>query len=103
MSGFHLGNALSQAVFSQFKQLGIDAEAIRNLSPRFKTAAQFAERNYQVRQDVFTKHLPGLSIEQIVERLNQNDETVIAQLTKYTLLQMVALFRLKVRNRLKSL
>ena len=76
MSGFHLGNALSQAVFSQFKQLGIDAEAIRNLSPRFKTAAQFAERNYQVRQDVFTKHLPGLTIEQISERLNQNDEAV---------------------------
>ena len=76
MSGFHLGNALSQAVFTQFKQLGIDAEAIRNLSPRFKTAAQFAERNYQVRQDVFTKHLPELTIEQISERLNQNDEEI---------------------------
>lgn len=76
MSGFHLGNALSQAVFTRFKQLGIDADAIRNLSPRFKTAAQFAERNFQVRQDVFSKHLPGLNIEQITERLNQNDEEI---------------------------
>ncbi|WP_257279602.1 hypothetical protein [Endozoicomonas sp. ISHI1] len=76
MSGFHLGNALSQAVFSQFKQLGIDADAIRNLSPRFKTASQFAERNFEVRKDVFSKHLPSLNIEQITERLNQNDEEI---------------------------
>ena len=74
MAGFHLGNALSQAVFAQFNQLGIDAEAIRSLSPRFKTAAQFAKRNFPIRKGEFAEYLPNLTIEQIVERLEQNDE-----------------------------
>jgi hypothetical protein len=36
MAGFHLGNALVQTVFAQLQQCGVDAGAIRDLSPRFK-------------------------------------------------------------------
>jgi len=36
MAGFHLGNALSRAVFTQLRQHGVDAGAIRDLSPRQK-------------------------------------------------------------------
>ncbi|WP_281715757.1 hypothetical protein [Alteromonas sp. CyTr2] len=76
MSGFHLGNALSKAVFSQFKLLDIDPTPIRNLSPRFKTAAQFVERNYLVRQEEFNDVLSGLTQDEIIQKLNENDESV---------------------------
>ena len=74
MAGFHLGNALSRAVFAQLDYHGVDAEAIRDLSPRFQTAGQFVERNFAVRADRFAALLPGLDAEQIQVRLQQNDE-----------------------------
>jgi hypothetical protein len=76
MAGFHLGNALSRAVFAQLAYHGVDAEAIRDLSPRFQTADQFVERNFAVRADRFAAHLPGLDAKQIQVRLRQNDEEV---------------------------
>lgn len=78
MNGFHLGNALSRAVFGQLQQHGVDAGAIRDLSPRFQTAEQFVERNFSVRSDRFSESLPDLDAEQICERLRENDETVYA-------------------------
>lgn len=76
MAGFHLGNALSRAVFAQLNYHGVDAEAIRELSPRFQTAGQFVERNFAVRADRFAALLPGLDAAQIQVRLQQNDEEV---------------------------
>ncbi len=76
MAGFHLGNALSRAVFKQLAYHGVDAEAIRCLSPRFQTAGQFVERNFAVRSDRFAVGLPDLNAEQIQERLQQNEEEV---------------------------
>lgn len=76
MSGFHLGNALSKAVFSQFKLLDIDPTPIRNLSPRFKAAAQFVERNYLVRKASFDNALVGLSQDDLIHKLSENDESV---------------------------
>lgn len=76
MAGFHLGNALSRAVFKQLAYHGVDAEAIRELSPRFQTADQFVERNFTVRADRFTARLPGLDAKQIQARLRENDEDV---------------------------
>jgi hypothetical protein len=76
MAGFHLGNALSRAVFVQLEYHGIDAEAIRDLSPRFQTADQFVERNFTVRADRFAARLPALDAAQIQVRLRQNDEEV---------------------------
>lgn len=78
MNGFHLGNALSRAVFGQLHQHGVDASAIRDLSPRFQTAEQFVERNFSVRSDSFSEKLPDLDAEHICERLRENDETVYA-------------------------
>lgn len=76
MSGFHLGNALSKAVFNQFKLLDIDPTPIRNLSPRFKTAVQFVERNYLVRREAFDNALSGLNQDELIHKLNENDESV---------------------------
>lgn len=76
MAGFHLGNALSRAVFAQLKIHGVDAQAIRDLSPRFQTAHQFVERNFAVRATQFERALPGLSAPVIQARLGQNDEEV---------------------------
>jgi len=76
MSGFHLGNALSQAVFAQMHYYGVDAGAIRDLSPRFQTAEQFVERNFNFRKDSFAQHLPALEAEEICTRLRDNDETI---------------------------
>lgn len=76
MAGFHLGNALSQAVFAQLERYGIDAEAIRALSPRFQTAEQFVQRNLEFRADAFARHLPGWSADAILTALRQQDEAV---------------------------
>ena len=76
MAGFHLGNALSQAVFAQLRRYGVDASAIRDLSPRFQTAEQFVERNFAFRADSFARHLPGLDTTGICARLRENDEAV---------------------------
>ncbi len=76
MSGFHLGNALSQAIFKQLDLLNIDADPIRLLSPRFNTAIQFVERNFNFRQDSFNELLPGISQDIIRQRLNEHDEQI---------------------------
>ena len=76
MAGFHLGNALSRAVFEQLRRHGVDAGAIRDLSPRFQTAEQFVERNFSVRTDSFGEQLPGLDAERIRARLREHDEAV---------------------------
>lgn len=76
MAGFHLGNALSQAVFAQLKRYGVDAGAIRDLSPRFQTAEQFVQRNFNFRTDRFAQHLPGLDATAICARLRDNDEEI---------------------------
>ncbi|SDY00536.1 hypothetical protein SAMN05421644_1242 [Allochromatium warmingii] len=76
MAGFHLGNALSQAVFAQLERYGVDAEAIRALSPRFQTAEQFVERNLTIRADAFARQLPDWTAEAIVTALRQQDEAV---------------------------
>jgi hypothetical protein len=76
MAGFHLGNALSRSVFEQLRLNGVDAGAIRDLSPRFQTAEQFVERNFNVRPGSFAKRLSGLNAEQVIARLRENDEVV---------------------------
>lgn len=76
MAGFHLGNALSRAVFAQLQHHGVDAGAIRDLSPRFQTAEQFVQRNYAVRTPRFQELLPGSTAEAISARLREHDETV---------------------------
>lgn len=76
MAGFHLGNALSRAVFQQLRHHDVDAGAIRDLSPRFQTAEQFVKRNFAVRTDGFGERLPGLNAEQICMRLRENDEAI---------------------------
>jgi hypothetical protein len=78
MSGFHLGNALSQAVFSQLRRYGVDSGAIRALSPRFQLAEQFVVRNFAYRQDRFAQLIPGLSAEEICTKLRDNDEQAYA-------------------------
>ncbi|MBK5965273.1 hypothetical protein CCR95_14545 [Thiocystis minor] len=76
MSGFHLGDALSQAVFAQLERYGVDAGAIRALSPRFQTAEQFVQRNFAFRAETFARHLPGLDAETIGAGLRNQDETL---------------------------
>lgn len=76
MAGFHLGNALSHAVMVQLKRYGVDAGAIRALSPRFQSAEHFVERNYTFRTESFSSRLPDLTIEQICEQLRNNDESI---------------------------
>ena len=73
---FHLGSALSQAVFARLEQAGVDAEPIRALSPRFQTAEQFVERNFAFRADAFGELLPGQDKAMICERLRAQDESV---------------------------
>ncbi|GLP97003.1 hypothetical protein [Paraferrimonas sedimenticola] len=74
MAGFHLGNALSKSIFNQFRALGVDAEHIRSLSPRFKTASQFVERNYSIRQDSFDKVFNDRDQDYICQKLEEHDE-----------------------------
>lgn len=79
MSGFHLGNALSQAVLTQLSRYGVDSGAIRALSPRFQSAEQFVERNFAFRSESFAKLLPGKSQEEICVRLRENDEAIYSE------------------------
>ena len=79
MAGFHLGNALIQAVFTQLRRYHVDAGAIRDLSPRFQTAEQFVERNFAIRADQFNQYLPHWTIAAICTALQNNDEAVYAE------------------------
>ena len=79
MAGFHLGNALVQTVFAQLQRYGVDAGAIRDLSPRFQTAEQFVERNFAFRAERFAQRLPGLTAAEIGARLQQRDEAIYAE------------------------
>lgn len=79
MAGFHLGNALVQTVFAQLQQYGVDAGAIRDLSPRFQTAEQFVERNFAFRAERFAQRLPGLTAVEIGARLHNRDEAIYAE------------------------
>jgi hypothetical protein len=79
MSGFHLGNALSQAVLAKLSSYGADSGAIRALSPRFQSAEQFVERNYSFRSESFAKLLPDKSLEEICARLRENDEAIYSE------------------------
>lgn len=76
MSGFHLGNALTQATLAQLQQHGVDTGAILALSPRFQLAEQFVERNYTLRMTRFAERLPGMSAEAICAQLRNNNEEV---------------------------
>ena len=76
MDRFHLDNALSSAVFGQLSRVGVSAEPIRDLSPRFQTAEQFVERNFEFRSGGFAERLSGLGSEQICARLRERDEDV---------------------------
>lgn len=79
MAGFHLGNALSRNVLTQLSRYGVDAGAIRALSPRFQSAEQFVERNFNFRADSFSRRLPGLNSAEICARLRDNDETIYSE------------------------
>ena len=76
MSGFHLGNALTQATLAQLQRHGVDTGAILALSPRFQLAEQFVERNYAFRTNRFTERLPGMSVEAIYAHLRNNNEDI---------------------------
>ena len=79
MAGFHLGNALIQAVFTQLRRYDVDASAIRDLSPRFQTAEQFVERNFAIRTDQFNQRLPNWTASAICAALQNNDEAIYAE------------------------
>jgi len=79
MAGFHLGNALIQAVLTQLSRYGVDSGAIRALSPRFQSAEQFVERNFAFRRESFAKRLPEKSQEEICACLRENDEAVYSE------------------------
>lgn len=72
--GFHLGTALSRVVFAQLDGAGVDADAVRALSPRFETAEQFVERNYAFRADAFSAGMPGRDAAAICAALREQDE-----------------------------
>ncbi len=74
--GFHLGTALSRVIFRQLADAGVDADAIRALSPRFQTATQFIERNFGFRADAFARVLPELDAAAICAALRDQDEDV---------------------------
>jgi hypothetical protein len=73
---FHLGAALSRTVFAQLARAGVDADAVRALSPRFETASEFVERNYALRVQSFEQSLPGRDSESILAALAEQDEEV---------------------------
>lgn len=73
---FHLGNILSQTVFSQLERAGADPALVRALSPRFLTAEHFVARNYEFRRDDFATHIPRMDAEAIrVALLDQDEKT----------------------------
>lgn len=74
--GFHLGTALSRIVFRQLDQAGVDAEAVRALSPRFQTAERFVERNFDFRRDAFAATVPGRDAASLIAALREQDEAV---------------------------
>ncbi len=74
--GFHLGAALSRVVLTRLAAAGVDADAIRALSPRFQTAEQFVERNFAFRTDALSAVLPGRDAATICAALRDQDEGV---------------------------
>lgn len=75
-SNFHLGNELSRSVIRQLKAIGADLSPIQELSPRFKLAEDFVQRNYKIRSQEFQSALPDLDQESVCIQLQENNESI---------------------------
>lgn len=76
MGNFDLAGELSRQVLTQMRAQGVNTAAIEELSPRFQIAEAFVERNFDFRDEEFrTSFDPGISREEIIQRLRDRDET----------------------------
>jgi hypothetical protein len=73
---FHLGSMLSRTLFTQLARAGVDADAVRALSPRFETALEFVERNHALRAQAFAQALPDRDAASVCAALAEQDEEV---------------------------
>ena len=78
MGNFHLGNQLNKVVLKQLDMHAVDAQAVRDLSPRFNKAQRFVERSYQIYAVEFQKKLAQFDQAQIFQLLTENNEDVYA-------------------------
>lgn len=76
MSNFHLGSELSRGIIRQLKNVDADLTPITELSPRFKLAENFVVRNYEFRKEEFSKAGLRENLEEIVEKLQEQDEDI---------------------------
>ena len=86
MGNFDLAGELSRQVLTQMRAQGVNTAAIEDLSPRFREAEAFVERNFDLRKEEFCSLLtPGTLQEGILQRLRDRDETAYLRVNESAL------------------
>lgn len=76
MANFNLGVELTRSVIAKLREADCDLAPVEELSPRFKAAEHFVERNFAVRAADFAELMPGLGADTIIACLREHDEGV---------------------------
>lgn len=76
MANFNLGAELTRTIIAKLREARCDLTAIEELSPRFKAAEHFVERNFNMRATDFAELLPKLGVDAIIACLREHDEGV---------------------------
>lgn len=77
MKDFYLCGEIMRQILSVLNRAKLDTSVLKNLRPRFKTAASFTESFYNVLKDEFAELFSGSFNEaEIIDSLNNQDEDV---------------------------
>lgn len=76
MANFNLGAELTRTIIAKLREARCDLAPVEELSPRFKAAEHFVERNFNVRASDFAELLPKLGADAIIACLREHDEGV---------------------------
>ncbi|RLC20991.1 MAG: hypothetical protein DRI57_03445 [Deltaproteobacteria bacterium] len=75
MKDFDLASELNRQVLCQLKAYGLDTTPVEELTPRFKIAETFVERNFELRHQEFAgRFSPDITAEHILRQLKDRDD-----------------------------
>lgn len=83
MQDFYLNGEIMRQIIAALTKANLDTSILKNLRPRFRTAASFTESLYSLLKDEFSKHFdPSYGKKEIVDLLNNQDENVFMKVNK---------------------
>lgn len=82
MQDFDLSNEIIRQVLIALNREGLDTSPIENLRPRFKTALIFTQSFFESLRDDYLKLFGPIELEEILERLEEQDEETFIRISR---------------------